>query len=123
MVATTWPELAIKWFSLTFIGLSLTVLLGYTVFMSYFNSKITDGFMKNRDRVFEELYQERKKNKITTSEGSSNKVAEGDDSKEKKEEEGKKAPYLIAGFFHPYWYAHRCYHMFVVDEVLEGCAD
>ncbi|KAG0298245.1 asparagine-linked glycosylation protein [Linnemannia gamsii] len=104
MVATTWPELAVKWFSIAFIGLSLTVVLGYTVFMSYFNSKITDGFIKNRDRVFEELYQERKKNKITTGEGSSKKIAEGgdDDSNEKEGEEGKNDPYLIAGFFHPY---------------------
>jgi alpha-1,2-mannosyltransferase len=107
MVATTWPEQAIKWFSITFIGLSVTVLLSYTVFMSYFNSKITDGFMKNRDRVFEELYQEKKKkNKFTTAEGSSSKVTEGDGSKEKGEDEEKNAPYLIAGFFHPYWYAH-----------------
>lgn len=108
MVATTWPEQAIKWFSITFIGLSVTVLLGYTVVMSYFNSKITDGFMRNRDRVFEELYQE-KKNKVTTTtlkaEGSSSKDTENGDDKEKVNDE-KNAPYLIAGFFHPYWYAH-----------------
>ncbi|KAF9289961.1 asparagine-linked glycosylation protein [Linnemannia elongata] len=104
MVATTWPEQAIKWFSITFIGLSVTVLLGYTVVMSYFNSKITDGFMRNRDRVFEELYQE-KKNKVTTTtlkaEGSSSKDTENGDDKEKVNDE-KNAPYLIAGFFHPY---------------------
>jgi len=108
MAATTWPEQAIKWFSITFIGLSVTVLLGYTVVMSYFNSKITDGFMRNRDRVFEELYQEKKnKGTTTTAEGSSSKGTEGGDDKGKVDDE-KSAPYLIAGFFHPYWYAHRC---------------
>ncbi|KAK3833815.1 MAG: hypothetical protein JOS17DRAFT_682804 [Linnemannia elongata] len=58
--------------------------------------------MRNRDRVFEELYQE-KKNKAatTTSEGSSSKDAESGDDKEKVDDE-KNAPYLIAGFFHPY---------------------
>lgn len=60
--------------------------------------------MRNRDRVFEELYQEKKKNKAktTTAEGSANKGTEGGDDKEKVDDE-KNAPYLIAGFFHPYW--------------------
>ncbi|KAF9907992.1 asparagine-linked glycosylation protein [Linnemannia zychae] len=102
MAATSLPELAIKWFSLSLIALSVTALLGYTVIMSYFNSKITDGFMKNRDRVFEELYQEKKKAKQnvekTTVSGSS-KDAGNDKVKEVDE---KNAPYLIAGFFHPY---------------------
>ncbi|KAF9152405.1 asparagine-linked glycosylation protein [Linnemannia schmuckeri] len=102
MAATTWPEQAIKWFSITFIGFSVTVLLLYTVFMSYFNSKITDGFMRNRDRVFEELYQEKKKKATTSAEGSSSKDTEGQDSKGKEGEDEKNAPYLIAGFFHPY---------------------
>ncbi|KAK3842312.1 MAG: mannosyltransferase [Linnemannia gamsii] len=55
--------------------------------------------MKNRDRVFEELYQERKKAKqdVKKTEGGSSKDASDD-----KEEGEKNAPYLIAGFFHPY---------------------
>ncbi|KAF9123167.1 asparagine-linked glycosylation protein [Mortierella sp. 14UC] len=101
MAATTLPELAIKWFSISLIALSVTALLGYTVAMSYFNSKITSDFMKNRDRVFEELYQEKKKTTqdvVKRAEGSSSKDA-GDD---KQTEDEKNAPYLIAGFFHPY---------------------
>ncbi|KAF9929394.1 asparagine-linked glycosylation protein [Linnemannia zychae] len=106
MAATSWPELAIKWFSVFFIGFSVTVLLGYTVVMSYFNSKITDGFMRNRERVYEELYQEKKKANQVATASSSSSVKDTDDNKDgnekAKEDDKKNAPYLIAGFFHPY---------------------
>ncbi|KAF9095236.1 asparagine-linked glycosylation protein [Mortierella sp. AD031] len=100
MVATTWPEQAIKWFSILFIALSVTVLLAYTVVMSYFNSKITKDFQENRHRVFDELAQEKAKRDIKRKEKASS--SRDVDDKEEEEEKKDDAPYLIAGFFHPY---------------------
>ncbi|KAF9280632.1 asparagine-linked glycosylation protein [Mortierella alpina] len=91
------------WTSVLFIVLFTVVLIAYTILMSYFNTKIMDGFMANRERVFKELMQE-KKTKVESDwelvqEGSSNSSAGADADEENKKQN---VPYLIAGFFHPY---------------------
>ncbi|KAG0203126.1 asparagine-linked glycosylation protein [Mortierella sp. GBA30] len=103
MAEASWLRAIMTWISLLVILLFIGILITYTFVMSYFNAKIMDGFLTNRERVFQELAQEKKKVQVDdwelVQEGSSSGGAGADIDDEKKK---KNAPYLIAGFFHPY---------------------
>ncbi|KAF9572694.1 asparagine-linked glycosylation protein [Mortierella alpina] len=103
MAGASWPQAIVTWTSILFIALLAGVLIAYTFLMSYFNTKIMDGFMANRERVFKELMQEKKARVESdwelVQEGSSSSSAGADADEENKKQS---APYLIAGFFHPY---------------------
>lgn len=64
------------------------ILITYVVVMAYFSSKILKGWKTNRDAVFDEMKQARE-NSPKTNKGPG---------------ENEDEPYMIAGFFHPYWY-------------------
>lgn len=85
----------VLWTSLTIITFSTTVLVVYTIFSAYLNASILRGYNKNRQRVFDEMALEREKK---TGKTSKEVKKDGKNSEDKKDE-----PYLIAGFFHPYW--------------------
>lgn len=85
----------VLWTSLTIITFSTTVLVVYTILSAYLNVSILRGYKKNRQRVFEEMAHEREKK---TGKTSKEVKKDGKDSEDKKDD-----PYLIAGFFHPYW--------------------
>jgi len=89
----------VLWTSLTIVTFSTTVLVAYTILSAYLNASILRGYKKNRQRVFEEMALEReKKTGKKTGKTSKKVMKDGKDSEDKKDE-----PYLIAGFFHPYW--------------------
>ncbi|KAF9177860.1 asparagine-linked glycosylation protein [Haplosporangium sp. Z 11] len=98
MAETSWLQTIMLWFSVLFIATSIGLLALYTVFMSYFNAKITDGFLANRERVFKAQGKEKtgaKNNEETAKEA-------GTSASAGVKQNQKDAPYLIAGFFHPY---------------------
>src|SRR5690554_6783107 len=100
MAETSWLQAIVLWFSVLFIATTIGLLALYTVFMSYFNAKITNGFLANRERVFKEQEKAKagaKDNKETAKEAGTSASAGSEQDKED-------APYIIAGFFHPYWY-------------------
>ncbi len=104
MAGVSWLQAILTWTSILFMVLFAGVLITYTVLMSYFNTKIMDGFMANRERVFKELMLEKKARVESdwelVQEGSSSSSAGADADEENKKQN---VPYLIAGFFHPYW--------------------
>ncbi|KAG0259428.1 asparagine-linked glycosylation protein [Mortierella polycephala] len=98
MAETSWLQAIVLWFSVLFIATSIGLLALYTVFMSYFNAKITNGFLANRERVFKEQKNAKagaKDNKEAAKEAGTSASAGIEQAKED-------APYIIAGFFHPY---------------------
>jgi len=79
----------------------ISILTLYVVVMAYFSSKILKGWQSNRSAAFEEMKQEREKLQSKSSVGAG---ADKEPKGEVKDEENNQEPYLIAGFFHPYWY-------------------
>ncbi|KAF9942058.1 asparagine-linked glycosylation protein [Modicella reniformis] len=97
MAKGTWLQTIFKWSAVLFIGLFVTVLLVYTVIMSYCNTKILWGYRANRRRVFQEQAAEKAK---SDSKGHSETSTANDDPKST--HDTKNDPYILAGFFHPY---------------------
>lgn len=85
----------VLWTSVTMVIFSTTVLVAYAILSAYLNTSILRGYKTNRQRVFNEMALEREKKS-----GKKSKKVNKDsgDNKDKKDE-----PYMIAGFFHPYW--------------------
>ena len=102
MAAQGWPHTIAKGVLLLTAVLFSVILVTYVAVMAYFSSKILKGWRSNRDAVFEEMKQEQeqsKRNKTLVVGAGADKEQDNEEEEEKKEDE----PYMIAGFFHPYW--------------------
>lgn len=97
MAKASWQETIILWAGKFVIVLFGSVLVLYTVVMSYCNVRILSGFMSNRKRVFQELAAEKAKR---LSQGASTGATTSTSAESVNDV--KNDPYIIAGFFHPY---------------------
>lgn len=86
----------VLWTSLSIVTFSTTVLVVYTILSAYLNASILRGYKTNRQRVFNEMALEREMKSGKKPKEIKNDSGESEDKKDE--------PYMIAGFFHPYWY-------------------
>lgn len=96
MAKASWPEAVIQWSAILIIILFGTVLVLYTVVMSYCNARILSRYRVNRSRVFQEQAVVKAKSEVHSEESTSSTDPEA-------VRDTSKDPYIIAGFFHPYW--------------------
>jgi len=83
------------WSGIFITGSIFIALVLYTMVMFYCNARILSGYRSNRNRVFQEQAELKKRR-----EQSVGSTAKGDS---EATDDKKNAPYVIAGFFHPYW--------------------